>query len=639
MLIPHSGKCEVFNKNGECVLDTVISREHAFRFAFMAVSGLLFVGTNAVWNGLGYLNPIAWFLEWSDVVLAFLCVFNAVRTTDLSNYLHGYILIGVSLVFTVFSYIPSVTAPMINGTINQSINPYDFFILALPVLILPFLIRYDLKNRVNSKAVPFVFFLSVIGALGFLLYMFCSTAPQFPTDESVFDLYAAHLFLLGKNPYDPALMSNAFSFYNFPFRAFDPITPMTTGGYVNELTYPALSFLVFVPAAILKIKASIVMLPALLAPVFIVWYRAWSRREWLRSSYAILPFVSLLLYTYQGASADTDVLWASLLMLSYMTLPRNKTSGILFGFSLSVKQIPFIAAPFLLYFIYREYGAKKTLAWITAAAAVFFVINGYFILENPGYWFSSMIANEFAPLIGIGFGIPQVSFSGVFQVPRIYFTIIMVNLILILLALYVAKYQEMKYAFFVFPILIFLFNYRLFSQYLFYWMIISLVPMLDSMASMPTSKNVAEIHKTKPRRNKIGLPRMVVAVGILILVVSIPIEYHEGVQKSNGYFAIDSVTYKSFNSSGDVNGMNVEITYHGDIVNIPHVYFRIFPNGEIINGNMYLWLTTGKVSLKPGVAFNVTINPQYPIYSVNPAVGSMIVAYYGDIQGSDYLAR
>lgn len=598
---------------------------------------MLFVGANAAWNGLGNLNPVAWFLEWSDITLAFFCIYGAVRTKDQTNHLHGYILIAVSLAFSVVSYAPSVTAPMIHGTINRSIDPYDFFVLALPILIMPFLIRNDFKNRVDSRTAPFIFFLSVIGALGFLLYMFCSTAPQFPTDESVFDMYAAHLFLLGKNPYNPALMSNAFNFYNFPFRAFDPITPLTTGGYVDILTYPALSFLVFIPAAILKLKASIIMLPVLLAPVIIVWYRAWSRKEWLRSSYAILPFVSLLLYTYQGASADTDALWASLLMLSYMALPRNKTSGILFGLSLSVKQVPFIAAPFLLYFIYREYGARKTLGWISAAAAVFVIINGYFILENPGYWFSSMIANEFAPLIGIGFGIPQVSFSGVFQIPEIYYAIIMVDLLLVLLALYVAKYQEVKYALFVFPILIFLFNYRLFPQYLFYWMIISLVPMLDSMASKTTTGKRAAISTTKIKWNELKPSRAMVAILVVILVGSIPIGYHEAMQKNPGYFTIESINFESYNASGYVNGMNVEIVYHGSVTDLSNVYFRVFPNGDIINGNMYLWLDNGSVALMPDVAQNVTINPQYPHYSINPAISSMVVAYYGAIQGSYYL--
>ena len=603
----------------------------------MAVSGFLFVGANAAWNGLGYLNPLAWFLEWSDIILAFVCVYAAVRTKELSSHLHGYILIGFSLVFSAVSYACSVAAPMIYGTINRSIDPYDFFILALPVSILPFLVRNDLKNRPDSRAAPFFFFLSAVGGLAFLLFMFSSTAPRFPTDESVLDLYAAHLFLLGKNPYDPAFMSNAFSFYNFSFHAFDPVTPLTTGGYVNNLTYPALSFLVFIPAAILKLKASIVMLPALLAPVFIVWYRAWSRKEWLKSSYAILPFLSLLLYTYQGASADTDALWASLLMLSYMALPRHKTSGILFGLSLSVKQLPIIAAPFLLYFVYREYGMRKALAWMAAAAAVFLLVNGYFIMENPGYWFSSMIANEFAPLIGIGFGIPQVSFSGVFQVPEIYFTIIMVDLLLAFLALYMVKYREMKYALFVFPILIFLFNYRLFPQYLFYWMIISIVPMLDSMAPKTSSTENTAIPIAKIKWNELKPSRAMIAILVVILVASIPIGYHEAMQKNPGYFTIESINFESYNASGYVNGMNVEIVYHGSVTDLSNVYFRVFPNGDIINGNMYLWLDNGSLVLTPDVAQNVTINPQYPRYSINPAINSMVVAYYGEIQGSYYL--
>ena len=58
--------------------ETVVSRDHAIRFTLMSITGLLFLGTNAVWNALGYLDPIAWFLEWSSVILAFFCVFASV---------------------------------------------------------------------------------------------------------------------------------------------------------------------------------------------------------------------------------------------------------------------------------------------------------------------------------------------------------------------------------------------------------------------------------------------------------------------------------------------------------------------------------------------------------------------------------
>ena len=120
------------------------------------------------------------------------------------------------------------------------------------------------------------------------------------------------------------------------------------------------------------------------------------------------------------------------LMISYLVLPRYRASGILFGLSLSVKQLPAIAAPFLLYYIYRDYGAKKSLIWFASAAAVLFGVNGYFIIQNPGYWFSSMLANEFAPLIGIGFGVPQLSFAGILGIPEIYFTVVMVDLFFVL---------------------------------------------------------------------------------------------------------------------------------------------------------------------------------------------------------------
>ena len=348
----------------------------------MAVSGLLFVGANAAWNGLGYLNPLAWFLEWSSVVLAFLCVFASVRTTEMKNHTYGYALIVVSLIISAISYLFSVTAPQVSNAISQSINPYYFLVLGIPLLLMPFLVRLDLKKLDNSKFAPLLFFILVIVSLTFLLYMFSSITPPFPTDESVFDMYAAHLFLSDLNTYNPALMANAFNYYHFRFQAFDPITPLTTGGYVNSLTYPALSFLVFIPAVLLKLKASTVMLPFLIAPVVIVWYRAWSRKKWLHSAYAILPFIALITYVYQGGSADTDALWAALLMLSYFVLPRYKTSGLLFGLSLSVKQFPILVFPFLAFFLYKEYGIRKMLLWTLLAAGAFFAVNGYLYLQN-----------------------------------------------------------------------------------------------------------------------------------------------------------------------------------------------------------------------------------------------------------------
>lgn len=92
----------------------------------------------------------------------------------------------------------------------------------------------------------------------FVTYLFYFYSMRFPTDESMVDLYSAHLFINGLNPYNLNNIVGGFAFYNYPIYAN---TPLTTGGYVYYLTYPALSFIAMLPAELLGIKGSLVMLP------------------------------------------------------------------------------------------------------------------------------------------------------------------------------------------------------------------------------------------------------------------------------------------------------------------------------------------------------------------------------------------
>lgn len=619
------------------VLTAALSKDDYLRLAFATVSGLLFVSANSAWISLGYLDPLAWFLEWSSILLAFFNVYLAVRTKSIGRQLYGYLLILLSLIISGVSFYPALTTQDIQRTIFSSTGPLIYLVFLIPVVILAFQLQSELLKKYNTRIVSLVFFLAVVATMTFVIYSFYRMGPSFPTDESVFDMYAAHLFLSGKNPYDPALMSTAFSFYNFHFTAFDPITPLTTGGYVNSLTYPAMSFLLFIPAVIFHLKASLIVLPTLVAPIVLIWTRAWKRNEWSYASYAILPFLTLLYYEYQGASADTDALWASLLMLSYMFLPRVRGSGILFGLALSVKQLPIFAGPFLLYFIYREHGAKNALLWLGFAILSFFAVNGYFILQNPGYWFSSVITSEFAPLMGIGFGIPQISFTGIIQMPKIYFTIAMAALLIVSFFVYVVKYRHIKYGLFIFPILVFLLNYRLFPQYMYYWLIISLLPMLDLLHTRNGEVAEKETENVIRKHSYIESKKVIAGFLVIVLVGSVVIGYHEGVQKNPGYFSITSVKYTSYNSSGYVKEMEVEISYHGPVQNLSHVNFRIIQDSPVVNGNMYLWLPSNNTIMKSGSTYNMTIYPQYNGYSLDPIESTMIVAYHGDIQGSYYI--
>ena len=248
-----------------------------------------------------------------------------------------------------------------------------------------------------------------------------------------------------------------------------------------------------------------------------------------------------------------------------------------------------------------------------------------------------MLSNEFAPLIGIGFGIPQISFAGIYPIPNVFFTIAMADLLILFLVLYILRYKEMKYALFTFPILIFLFNYRLFSQYLFYWTIISLVPMLDCMSQEDVPHNAlsGSGHQSGHFR-KTRYSRITVALMIAAIIGSAGLGYHESVQNSQVNFTINSVAFTGYNSSGYVDRMNVTMEFHG-MSNQTPVFFRVFTDEAIINGNMFLWSTVTNISLTPGQIYNITIMPQYPEYAVNASVGMTVVAYYGSMQGSYHL--
>ena len=458
------------------------------RYALIALAGFLIVGATATWHAVGYISYYGWFFEWSDIVFAFLCVYLATRERDVKSNWSAISLILISAALVLIplertSALPVFTTP----------NPLFYLVFSIPIIFLAYFLIFRDRLVKNQKSLSFTFLLFILGTVMFVTYLFYSSSMKFPTDESVVDLFSAHLFLHGLNPYDLTNTAGSFAFYNYPI--YDN-TPITTGGYVYYLTYPALSFLIMVPAEILGLKGALIMYPFFAIPIVLVWYRAWSRKDWLISSLSLLPFLSLTIYTSQIEFADLNIVWTVLLMASYYVLPSTKASGLLYGLALSVKQLPAITLPFLLFFVYKEYGKKKAGWWLLSGIGAFLIVNGYFMALNFSSFVHAMLADELAPLIGVGFGPSQLSFLGYLPVPSVYFSIAMAALALSFFVVYVFRYREVKYALFAFPIIIFLFNYRLFVQYILYWLIISLLPFVDLLHN----KEVAVKEKVDNRR-------------------------------------------------------------------------------------------------------------------------------------------
>ena len=598
------------------------------RIIYLTLSGLLLVGATASWHALGYWSLPAWALEWGDVTLAVSCIYIATKTADANNRLLSYVFAPISIVFSAISYYVAI-----DYTNLVAFYPIYYAVYAIPAIIVGIYLIFFRKEGGNQRIFSIAFMLTVLFAIMFLSFLFYLAAPPLPTDESTIDLYSAKLFLEGINPYNAALTANAFAYYNYPLYSN---TPITTGGYVDSLTYPALSFILLIPSALFHIKGSTVMLPFFAIPIILTWYRGWKRKDYLTSVLILLPFLSFTIYSSQVVFSDLDIVWASLLMLSYYFFPNEKLSGSLFGLALSVKQFPAIAAPFLIIFSIREYGWKKTGIWILFAFISFMVVNGYFIAIGYQFYFTSIIENEFAPLIGVGFGISQISFLGFVNIPRTYFSIIMIALLLNFTVLYIFRYQRMKYSLFVFPIIIFFFNYRLFIQYLLYWMIISLLPLVDLITERRSNVQLRQSPAIKPtappgaNRNQ----KRIAVLLALIIGLSISAGLYTGVHNNSGTFTINSVEITGYNSTGYVDSISVNITFNGNSITQTPVLFRIVISESIGNVNMLLWCPVGNITLQSGHAVSMTIAPEYAQYALPSNTPYRMIAYFGNIQGS-----
>ncbi|MBO0817256.1 MAG: hypothetical protein J2P30_19185, partial [Actinobacteria bacterium] len=85
--------------------------------------------------------------------------------------------------------------------------------------------------------------IAVLAGLALWSYFQVFTAPDYGTDEIAFDQYAAQLFLHGTNPYLHS-MAPAFPLFHVSPNGY---TFHLNGQPVTALSYPALSFLVYLP--------------------------------------------------------------------------------------------------------------------------------------------------------------------------------------------------------------------------------------------------------------------------------------------------------------------------------------------------------------------------------------------------------
>lgn len=323
-------------------------------------------------------------------------------------------------------------------------------------------------------------FLSLIFSLIFSVYVYTQVVTKvYGTDALAFSHYSAELALEGQNPYEHSMLP-ALEEYEVPLHF---TTPMLDGLAADRTSYPALSFLIYVPFVWMGL--------ADMRWVTLLFHVATLSLIYFKSPPVLRPLIILPLFIipsfleYTGG-AVTDFLWVLPLVLMVIYMRRADLSGVLFGLACSIKQTPWLLVPFLLVWLWKSnesLGLKHRLIQIgkfcAISGATFLVFNLPFIIDNPNAWYLGVSAPISGDMIPFGSGLSILTQIGMVSLPKSFYTVSAGVVLLTLLVNYYLHFDRIKYAIWLFPAIILWFSYRSLQSYFIYW-----VPLLVVSFSM-----------------------------------------------------------------------------------------------------------------------------------------------------------
>jgi len=340
-------------------------------------------------------------------------------------------------------------------------------------------------------------FLSLIFSLIFSVYVFTQIVTKvYGTDTLAFSHYSANLVLEGKNPYEHSMLP-ALEEYEVPSQF---TTPMLDGLAADRTSYPALSFLIYVPFVWMGL--------ADMRWVTLLFHVATLSLIYFKSPPVLRPLIILPLFIipsfleYTGG-AVTDFLWVLPLVLMAIYMRRADLSGVLFGLACSIKQTPWLLVPFLLVWLWKSnesLGLKHRLIQIgkfcAISGATFLVFNLPFIIDNPNAWYLGVSAPISGDMIPFGSGLSILTQIGMVSLPKSFYTVSAGVVLLTLLVNYYLHFGRIKYTIWLFPAIILWFSYRSLQSYFIYWIPLLAISFSMWYASLPTQEE--EISSCEP---------------------------------------------------------------------------------------------------------------------------------------------
>lgn len=344
--------------------------------------------------------------------------------------------------------------------------------------------------------------------------------PRYGTDSMLFAEQSVQLVLNGQNPFTAVFTTE----FNQPLWGSFP-TFLRNGSHVTSLSYPALSFLYFIPQGLLGIP-NLNLTVVVVFSVVLLYLTVRSPRQLILAPILLaLMMPSIVLFSAAGVF---DILWVLPILLAMHAIEKNRfnTAMVLIGLAFATKQTPWMIAPFIGIWIYHE-SSSVTDAVMNLTRSGLIVLTAFIIPNLPFMvwdftaWVTSVatpLASTTAPLVKQGNGPVSLAVTGHIQLTKSFFTTLLFVCFATALSVYTLYIKKLKWIAWIIPAIVLWANYRSLQNYFVFFVPIAyqalLIQYKSSGSLLPNQKTTDEIHVPSPAQASMKTRRKLLA-GIL----------------------------------------------------------------------------------------------------------------------------
>ncbi|MFN8451243.1 MAG: hypothetical protein U0521_22350 [Anaerolineae bacterium] len=396
-------------------------------------------------------------------------------------------------------------------------------------------------------------------------------------DSGIYNEIAAHLFLRGENPYTWDFSQS----FNILRTSQAASTPVASGSISAQYAYPALTFLLPAPFVALGLPGNFaVTLLAHLGLLVLLFLRAPARFQPL----VLLPVFVVDIFEKLSFAGNIDIVWAFFITAMILCWDRSIIRAVLFGLAISYKQNVWLIAPFLLVQLWYEGETpsefiRRAVRFALIGGGAFGLLNAPFFLANPQAWLHGVFQPMFDNMVYVSDGgLSTLVTAGIATIPKSYFSVATVVILLLLLFLYWRHFSVLRDVVWIMPGIVMWFGYRNLQSYWIYW----LFPVLAVLIMQ-----VARPLPTIPRRSW-RLSAVITCAALVGLAAGAVVSTTDAVR-------LELVSPVLNNSRGRMAELSIRVTNNGADVLTP----RFFVQKSL--GTPLPWrITSGSETLLPG---------------------------------------